>query len=48
MAAAFALVGLILLTVGALVPQLYVLFAGVGALTGGTGTLAAQRRRVRV
>jgi hypothetical protein len=46
-AAAFALVGLILLTVGALVPQLVVLLAGGGALAGGTGTLAAQRRRVR-
>ena len=46
-AAAFALVGLILLTVGALVPQLYVLFAGLGALAGGTGTLAGQRRRAR-
>jgi hypothetical protein len=46
-AAAFALIGLILLTVGALVPQLYVLVAGVGALAGGSGVLAGQRRRVR-
>ena len=47
LAGAFALIGLILLTVGALVPQLYVLAAGVGALAGGTGVLAGQRRRVR-
>ena len=47
LAAAFALLGLILLTVGALVPQLYVLLAGVGALAGGSGTLVGQRRRVR-
>jgi hypothetical protein len=48
LAAAIALLGLILLTVGALMPQLYVLVAGVGALAGGTGTLANQRRRARV
>ena len=47
LAGAFALIGLILLTVGALVPQLYVLLAGAGALAGGTGTLAGQRRRAR-
>ena len=47
LAAAFALLGLILLTVGALVPQLYVLAAGVGTLAGGSGVLAGQRRRVR-
>ena len=47
LAGAFALVGLILLTVGALVPQLYVLAAGVGTLAGGSGVLAGQRRRVR-
>jgi hypothetical protein len=47
LAGAFALIGLILLTVGALVPQLYVLVAGVGALAGGSGVLAGQRRRVR-
>jgi len=48
LAAAFVLIGLILFTVGALVPQLYVLAAGVGALAGGTGVLAGQRRRARV
>jgi hypothetical protein len=47
LAGAFALVGLILLAVGALVPQPVVLLAGVGALAGGTGVLAGQRRRVR-
>jgi hypothetical protein len=46
-AGAFALLGLILLTVGALVPQLYVLVLGVGALAGGGGVLAGQRRRAR-
>jgi hypothetical protein len=48
LAGAFALLGLILLTVGALVPQLYVLAAGAGALAGGTGTLVGQRRRARI
>ena len=47
LAGAFALLGLILLTVGALMPQVLVLLAGAGALAGGAGTLAGQRRRAR-
>jgi hypothetical protein len=45
-AGAIALLGLILLALGVLLPQLIVLLAGVAALGGGTGTLAGQRRRV--
>ena len=46
LAGALALLGLILLGVGVLIPQLIVLLVGVGALAGGTGTLAGQRRRL--
>ena len=47
-AAALALLGLILLAVGVLMPQMIVLLAGVAASAGGIGTLIGQRRRVRV
>ncbi len=47
MAAALALLGLILLAVAVLMGQLFVLLAGSGALLGGAGTLATQRRRVK-
>jgi hypothetical protein len=47
MAGAFALIGLILLAAGVLMPQVFVLLTGVGTLAGGAGTLAGQRRRAR-
>jgi hypothetical protein len=47
-AGAIALLGLILLAVGALTAQVIVLLAGVVAIAGGAGILAGQRRRVRV
>jgi hypothetical protein len=46
-AGAIALLGLILLTIGMLLPHAFVLLAGIAALTCGGGTLAGQRRRVR-
>jgi hypothetical protein len=47
LAGAFVLLGLILLAVGVLMPQALVLLAGFGALSGGAGVLAGQRRRAR-
>ena len=47
MAGAFALIGLILLAAGVLMPQVFVLLTGVGTLAGGAGTLVGQRRRAR-
>jgi hypothetical protein len=38
----------LLLAIGAVMPQTIVLVAGVASLAGGGGTLAGQRRRVRV
>jgi hypothetical protein len=46
-AAAISLLGLILFAVGVLMPQAIVLLIGIVSLTGGAGTLAGQRRRVR-
>jgi hypothetical protein len=37
--------GLVLLAVGVLLPQVILLLVGFGALVGGTGTLGVQRRR---
>jgi hypothetical protein len=47
MAGAFALIGLILLAAGVLMPQVFVLLTGVGTLAVGAGTLVGQRRRAR-